>query len=274
MTRQQRRRLEREKNKRQNTTINKNGHSFIDDKQNLENRELLQNHLDSFWSVGLRISQGLKNHEFNSELMRFILDSKLPNEKTGEVNGGTSMNPNIYKEGQDPIWIIGSLGSVWFDCKTSDGEFHRIHHIEYEKGKGVFMETSLDYELMRNKVQMFNQMKQYSNGIVISDFDEERSIEELVEELKSRREIGFSYDQISNSSIEIKRDHSSLGCGVWSSIIERVEGGFEYFDKGIMKSPKFFEDVDFLLWEFELPKSLREPLMNLQPIKLNEEIEV
>mgnify|MGYP006943315289 CR=1 FL=1 len=262
MTRQQRRKKEREKN-----NLQMNGYLFIDNKQNLHNRKLLQDHLNSFYSDGFRISKGLNDHKFKSELMRFILDSKLPNEKTGEVNGGTSMKPNIYKEGQSPIWIIGSLGSVWFDCKTSDGEFHRIHHIEYKKGEGIFMETSLDYEMMRNQVQMFKNFKEnYSNGIVMSDFDEDKSIEELVEEMKSRREIGFSYNQINKDSIEVKRDHSSIGSGVWSSVIKRVKNGFQYLDKEVMSSPKFFDDVDFLLWEFELPKSLREPLMNLEII--------
>lgn len=268
MTRQERRKLERDKKKQNNKRFDMNGYLFIDNKQNLHNRKLLQDHLNSFYSDGFRISKGLNDHKLKSELMRFILDSKLPNEKTGEVNGGTSMKPNIYKEGQSPIWIIGSLGSVWFDCKTSDGEFHRVHHIEYEKGKGIFMESSLDYDMMRNQLQMFKNFKEnYTNGIVMSDFDEDISIEELVEELKSRREIGLSYNQIDKNSIEVKRDHSSIGSGVWSSVIKRVEDGFEYFDKEVMSSPKIFDDVDFLLWEFELPKILREPLMNLQIIK-------
>ena len=89
----------------------------------------------------------------------------------------------------------------------------------------------------------------------------------MVEELRLRRELGFSYNQVDKDSIEVKRDHSSIGSGIWSTVIKRVKDGFEYFDKGVMSSPKIFDDVDFLLWEFELPKSLREPLMNLQIIK-------
>jgi len=111
---------------------------FITEEQNIKNRKELQNELRNFVTNGLRTTKDLHDSIHYVEIMRSVLKSKLPNEKKNLVNTGTSTFPNYYKSKDTPIWIIGFLGSVWYDLKTDDGIKYRIHFLQKEGERPIF----------------------------------------------------------------------------------------------------------------------------------------
>ena len=111
---------------------------FITEEQNISNRKVLQNELRNFVTKGLRTTKDLHDSIHYVEIMRSILDSILPNEKKKLINTGTSSFPNYYKSKDTPIWIIGFLGSVWYDLETDDGIKYRIHFLQNDGERPIF----------------------------------------------------------------------------------------------------------------------------------------
>lgn len=67
---------------------------------------------------------------------------------------------------------------------------------------------------------------------------------------------------VKNERLELTLDWFGMGTG--KSIITKTTSGFNYEDVGYMK--RSFNNLDNLMWEFELPKSLRKDIENLSVI--------
>jgi hypothetical protein len=65
--------------------------------------------------------------------------------------------------------------------------------------------------------------------------------------------------KIVHNSITLKLNWGKLGIG--TSIIKRIKGGYTYEDVGFFK--RSFNNLEDLLWEFELPIELKEEIESL-----------
>ena len=196
----------------------------------------------------------ITKHENCDEFIELINKSILPDEKNGLVNKGTSMFPNIYSIEDTPIWINGSMGSVWFDCKTSDGNFWRIS-LEERK---FFHVEDLQYHFIRNQKSMFSQL----SGEPIPTRLE---IYQSIELTKRMCELYTEFELNGNNEVKIHRDLVNEGWDKVNSTIRKVKDGFEYHDKewGTNVPPRLYKDIDRLIWEFDLPKYIKDSVMKL-----------
>jgi len=64
---------------------------------------------------------------------------------------------------------------------------------------------------------------------------------------------------VKNGKLELTLDWFGMGTG--KSIITKTPSGFNYEDVGYMK--RSFNNLDNLIWEFELPKFLKKDIENL-----------
>lgn len=64
---------------------------------------------------------------------------------------------------------------------------------------------------------------------------------------------------VKNRKLELTLDWYGMGTG--KSIITKTSTGFNYEDVGYMK--RSFNNLDNMIWEFELPKTLKKDIENL-----------
>ncbi len=78
----------------------------------------------------------------------------------------------------------------------------------------------------------------------------------------SFREPKVLNKMVKNGKLELTLDWFGMGTG--KTIITKTSTGFNYEDVGYMK--RSFNNLDNLMWEFELPKSLKKDIENLSVI--------
>jgi hypothetical protein len=230
----------------------------------MKNKESLEGLLNESKNGNGTYSTMISENSFRNEFIELINKSIIPDENKGLVNMGTSMIPNIYSMEDTPIWIIGDMGSVWFDCKTSDGDFWRIS-LEERK---FFHVEDLQYYFLLNKFEMFSQI----NGKPIPKREE---IHESIIVTKVMCEILTEIELNGNEEIRLSRDLTVFGKDVINSTIRKVSDGFEYHDKnwGTNHSPRLYKDIDRLIWEFELPKKTKDSVIKLKEVTPSKKID-
>ena len=236
-------------------------HSVMDSLKQRMNPSFIMENLKSLEKLLNQSKEGngsytemITNHKNCDEFIELINKSILPDEKNGLVNEGTSMFPNIYSIEDTPIWINGSMGSVWFDCKTKDGNFWRI---SLEERKFFHIED-LQYHFIRNEKSMFSKI----SGKPIPKREE---IYNSINLTKMMCETFTEFELNDNKELKIHRNLINEGWDLVNSTIRKVRGGFEYHDKewGTDVLPRLYKDVDRLIWEFELPKHIKNSIMKL-----------
>jgi hypothetical protein len=230
----------------------------------MKNKESLEGLLNESKIGNGTYSLMISEHSNSNEFIELINKSIIPDENKGLVNKGTSMIPNIYSMEDTPIWIIGDMGSVWFDCKTSDGDFWRIT-LEDRK---FFHVEDLQYYFLRNKFEMYSQISGEPIPKRIEIYESIKSIKVLCERFTKIELNG-------NEEIRLSRDMTVFGKDVINSTIRKVSEGFEYHDKnwGTNYSPRLYKDIDRLIWEFELPKKTKDSVIKLNEVTPSKKID-
>jgi len=248
-------------NKRNPMTNLNTKHSVMDSLKQRMNPSFIMENLKSLEKLLHQSKEGkgsytesITNHMNCDEFIELINKSILPDFKNGIVNEGTSMFPNIYSIEDTPIWIDGSMGSVWFDCKTTDGNFWRIS-LEERK---FFHVEDLQYHIFRNQMSMLSKI----SGEPIPKREE---FYNRLNQIKIMCETFTEFQLNDSKELKVHRDLSHVGLDLVNSTIKKVRDGFEYHDKewGIGVLPRLYEDVDRLIWEFELPKRIKNSIMKL-----------
>ena len=74
--------------------------------------------------------------------------------------------------------------------------------------------------------------------------------------------------------LKIHRDLINEGWDMVNSTIRKVKDGFEYHDKewGTDIPPRLYKDLDRLIWEFELPKYIKDSIMELIEVPKSQKI--
>ena len=230
----------------------------------MKNKESLEVLLNESKNGNGTYSVMISENSFRNELIELINKSILPDENKGLVNKGTSMIPNIYSIEDTPIWIIGDMGSVWFDCKTSDGNFHRIS-LESRK---YFHVEDLQYHFLRNKFEMFSQISRVP-------IPKRKEIYEIIHSTKVLCERFTKIGLNGKEEISVYRNLTNFGKDIVNSTIRKVTDGFEYFDKewGTNHSPRLYKDLDRLIWEFDLPKNVKDSVIKLNVVPNSKKID-
>ena len=257
MTRQQKRKLER--NRKKNFERLTTSHEYI-----MGNSISLKKCLEEVKEGKGIYSPFFQSQPEKKELQEFIQNSLFPDEENGIENHGTSNFPNFYKGSDKPIWIIGNMGSVWFDCKTSEGNFYRISLRNDKSGKCGFHVEDSEYHMYRNRFERKSMLDpdfpNYSKG-------------EIYEMIHLSRELcqrGTSYELVDNH-IRVSRDFSETKKITgqknlednYECTIKKVKGEFEFFDLK-NKNSEVWEDVDRFIWEFNLPKGMKKDILKLE----------
>lgn len=230
---------------------------FVSGYQVLKNLKSLKKSLHLSKQGNGRYSDMIMKNSNRDEFIELINKSVIPDHKNGIVNTGTSMNPNIYLKEDTPIWIDGDMGSVWFDCKTSDGDFWRI---SLKDGKFFHVED-LQYSLVLHQESLLSQL----SGKPIPTRDE---IYEKIIDTKIMCEFNTSSMLNGDEELIIHRDLTNVGLDIVNSTVRKVKDGFSYHDKGWGTDvpPLLFTDPDRLIWEFYLPKSLKKHIIKLNDV--------
>ncbi|MDA9354207.1 hypothetical protein N9R07_03080 [Flavobacteriaceae bacterium] len=258
MTRQQKRKLER--NRKKNFERLTTSHEYI-----MGNIISLKKCLEEVKEGKGIYSPFFQSQPEKKELQEFIQNSLFPDEENGIENHGTSNFPNFYKGSDKPIWIIGNMGSVWFDCKTSKGNFHRISLREYQSGVSGFHVEDSEYHIYRNRFEIQSQIDPDLT------FPSRKELYEMIRWNKEMNENGTSYELV-DKHIRVSRDFSELNKITGSKnlqdniecTIKKVKGGFEYFDLKHFEEPRFWEDGDRMIWEYNLPREMRKDILKLE----------